>query len=133
MFFPGLKPKAKISKNIDFTEEKLIFSRVRRFKIDQKSKKTRSWRLKFVFGGQKLAMMSILEATKAISEAKIAILEAKRAILEAAMAKLIYDEAILGRSVEWRRPFGYAKSTTSTAGACNSFIRLGILSGCGGF
>ena len=71
MFFPGLKPKAKISKNIDFTKEKLIFSRVRRFKIDQKSKKTRSWRLKFVFGGPKLAMMSILEAKKTILEAKM--------------------------------------------------------------
>ena len=87
VFFPGLKPKAKISKNSDFTKEKLIFSRVRRFKIDQKSKKTRSWRLKFVFGGQKLAMMSILEAKKTILEAKIAILEAKRAILEAKMEK----------------------------------------------
>ena len=85
VFFPGPKPKAKISKNIDFTKEKLIFSRVRRFKIDQKSKKTRSWRLKFVFGGQKLAMMSILEAKKTILEAKIAILEAKRAMLEAKM------------------------------------------------
>ena len=63
VFFPGLKPKAKISKNIDFTKEKLIFSRVRRFKIDQKSKKNskleakiRFWRPKIShdvdFGGQ---------------------------------------------------------------------------------
>ena len=36
-----------------------------------------------VCGGQKLVMMSILEATKMILEAKIAILEAKRPILEA--------------------------------------------------
>ena len=87
VFFPGLKPKAKISENIDFTKDKSIFSRVRRFKIDQKSKKTRSWRLKFVFGGQKLAMMSILEAKKTILEAKIAILEAKRVMLEPKMEK----------------------------------------------
>ena len=64
---------------------------------------------------------------------KRAILEAKRAILEAKMAEVIYDEAILGRSVEWRRPFGYAKSTTSTAGAQKNLIRLAILSGCGGY
>ena len=87
VFFLGRKPEAKINKNIDFTEEKLIFSRVQRFKIEQKSKKTRNWRLKLVFGGQKLAMMSILDAKKTILEAKIAIWEAKRAILEAKMGQ----------------------------------------------
>ena len=83
VFFLGLKPKAKINKNIDFIEEKVVFSRVQRFKIKQKSKKTRGWRLKLVFGGQKFAMMSTLKAKKTILEAKMAILEAKRPILEA--------------------------------------------------
>ena len=87
-FLPGLKPKAKISKNIDFAKEELIFSRVQRFKISQTSPKTRSWRSKLVFGGQKLAMMSILAAKKTILAAKMAILEAKKAILEAKMAIL---------------------------------------------
>ena len=64
----------------------MIFSRVLRFKIDPKSTKIRSWRLKFDFGGQKLAKMSILEAKKTILEAKKAVLEAKRPILEAKMA-----------------------------------------------
>ena len=100
VFFPGLKPKAKISKNIDFTKEKLIFSRVRRFKIDQKSKKTRSWRLKFVFGGQKLAMMSILEAKKPILGPKIAILESKKAILAAKIAILEAKRPILEAQME---------------------------------
>ena len=53
------------------------------FKIDSKSTKIRSWKLKFDFGGQKLAKMSILEAKKTILEAKKAVLEAKRPILEA--------------------------------------------------
>ena len=48
-----------------------------RFKIDPKSTKIRSWKLKFDFGGQKLAKMSILEAKKTILEAKKAVLEAK--------------------------------------------------------
>ena len=85
VFFPGLKPKAKISKNIDFIKDKFIFSRVQRFKIRRKSPKTRSWRSKLVFGGQKLTMISILAAKKTILEAKKPILEAKRAILEAKM------------------------------------------------
>ena len=87
MFFPGLRPKSKISKNIDFAWGKLIFSRVLHFKIDPKSTKIRSWKLKFDFGGQKLAKMSTLEAKKTILEAKKAVLEAKRPILEAKMAK----------------------------------------------
>ena len=82
MFFPGLRPKSKISKNIDFASGKLIFSRVLRFKIDPKSTKIRSWKLKFDFGGQKLAKMSTLEAKKTILEAKMAVLEAKKPILE---------------------------------------------------
>ena len=63
----------------------MIFSRILHFKIDPKSTKIRSWKLKFDFGGQKLAKMSILEAKKTILEAKKAVLEAKRAILEAKM------------------------------------------------
>ena len=63
----------------------MIFSRVLHFKIDPKSTKIRSWKLKFDFGGQKLAKMSILEAKKTILEAKKAVLEAKRPILEAKM------------------------------------------------
>ena len=55
----------------------MIFSRVSRFKIDPKSTKIRSCKLKFDFGGQKLAKMSILEAKKAVLEAKRPILEAK--------------------------------------------------------
>ena len=90
MFFPGLRPKSKISKNIDFAKGKLIFSRVLRFKIDPKSTKIRSWKLKFDFGGQKLAKMSILEAKKTILEAKKAVLEAKRPILEAKMEGNIF-------------------------------------------
>ena len=82
MFFPGLRPKSKISKNIDFAKGKLIFSRILRFKIDPKSTKIRSWKLKFDFGGQKLAKMSTLEAKKTILEAKKAVLEAMRAILK---------------------------------------------------
>ena len=85
MFLPGLRPKSKIGKNIDFAKGKLIFSRVLHFKIDPESTKIRSWKLKFDFGGQKLAKMSILEAKKTILEAKKAVLEAKRAILEAKM------------------------------------------------
>ena len=78
-----LGPKnAKIS---PFFTDKFIFSRAQRFKIDNR-KNTRSWRLKLVFGGQKLAMMSILEAKKTIWEAKMAILEAKKPILEARKA-----------------------------------------------
>ena len=104
VFFLGLKQKAKIGKNVHFIQEKLIFSRVQRFKIRQKSKKTRSWRLKLVFGGQKLAMMSILEAKKTILEAKKAVLEAKRPILEAKIPQVIWDVGFLERLVEWRRP-----------------------------
>ena len=85
MFLPGLRPKSKIGKNIDFAERKFIFSRVLHFKIDPKSTKIRSWKLKFDFGGQKLAKMSTLEAKKTILEAKKAVLEAKRPILEAKM------------------------------------------------
>ena len=89
MFFPCLRPKSKIGKNIDFAQGKLVFSKVLRFKIDPKSTKIRSWKLKFDFGGQKLAKMSILEAKKTILEAKKAVLEAKRPILEAKIHKLI--------------------------------------------
>ena len=96
MFFPGLRPKSKISKNIDFPEGKLIFSRVLRFKIDPKSTKIRSWKLKFDFGGQKLAKMSILEAKKTILEAKKAVLEAKRPILEAKMEGNIFIYRLFG-------------------------------------
>ena len=63
----------------------MIFFRVLRFKIGPKSTKIRSWKLKFDFGGQKLAKMSTLEAKKTILEAKKAVLEAKRPILEAKM------------------------------------------------
>ena len=63
----------------------MIFSRVLHFKIDPKSTKIRSWKLKFDFGGQKLAKMSTLEAKKTILEAMKAVLEAKRPILEAKM------------------------------------------------
>ena len=65
----------------------MIFSRVSRLKIDPKSTKNRSWRLKFDVGGQKLAKMAILEAKKPNLEAKKPNLEAKRPILEAKMAK----------------------------------------------
>ena len=90
MFFPGLRPKSKISKNIDFAQGKLIFSRVLRFKIDPKSTKIRSWKLKFDFGGQKLAKMSTLEAKKTILEAKKAVLETKRLILETPNAQTYF-------------------------------------------
>ena len=79
----------KLVKNIDFAEGTFIFSRVLRFKIDPKSTKIRSWRLKFDFGGSKLAKMSILEAKNTILEAKMAILDAKKPFLEAKMAKII--------------------------------------------
>ena len=85
MSFLGLKPKAKISKNIDFTQDKLIFSRVQRFKIEQNRKKTRSWKFKLVFGSQKLAMVSILVAKKTMLAATMAILEARKLILEPKM------------------------------------------------
>ena len=64
---------------------------VLRFKIDPKSTKIRSWKLKFDFGCQKLAKMSTLKAKKTILEAKKAVLETKRPILEAKM-----EEDILG-------------------------------------
>ena len=71
----------------------MIFSGDLRFKINPKSTKIRSWRLKFDFGGQKLAKMSILEAKKTILEAKKAVLEAKRAILETKMKKCkLYED-----------------------------------------
>ena len=59
-----------------------------RFKIDPQSTKIRIWKLKFDFGGQKLAKMSSLEAKKTILEAKKAVLEAKRPILEAKSPRL---------------------------------------------
>ena len=44
VFFRGLKPKSRISKNVDFPQGKVIFSRFRAFKMEQKSIKNRSWR-----------------------------------------------------------------------------------------
>ena len=82
----------------------MIFSRVLRFKIDPKFTKIRSWKLKFDFGGQKLAKMSILEAKTTILETKKAVLEAKRPILEAKMPKVIFYVDFLDRLVEWRGP-----------------------------
>ena len=102
VFFRGRERKGRISKNIDFAQGKIIFSRVRRFKIEPKSIEIRSWRLKFDFGGQTSAKMSILEAKKTILEAKKAVLEAKRTILEAEMPKVIFYVDFLDRSVEWR-------------------------------
>ena len=96
MFLPGLTPKSKIGKNIDFAWGKLIFSRVLHFKIDPKSTKIRSWKLKFYFGGQKVAKMSILEAKKTILEAKKAVLEAKRLIWEAKMEGDIFRCCFFG-------------------------------------
>ena len=96
MFFLSLRPKSKISKNMDFAGGKLIVSRVLRFKIDPKSTKIRSWKLKFDFGGQKLAKMSTLEAKKTILEAKKAVLEAKRPILEAKMEGNIFIYRLFG-------------------------------------
>ena len=55
-------------------------------KIDPKSTKNRSWRLKFDVGGQKLAKIAFFKAKKPNLEAKEAVLEAKRPILEAKMA-----------------------------------------------
>ena len=74
----------------------MIFSRVLRFKIDAKSTKIRSWKLKFDFGGQKLAKMSILEAKKTILEVKKAVLEAKRPLLEAKKGECHETMLILG-------------------------------------
>ena len=81
VFFPGLKPKAKISKNIDFIKEKLIFSRVRRFKIDQKSKKNSKLEVKIRFWRPKINHNVDFGGQEAILEAKITILETKNAIL----------------------------------------------------
>ena len=88
----------------------MIFSRVLRFKIDAKLTKIRSWKLKFDFGGQKLAKMSILEAKKTILEAKKAVLEAKRPILEVKMAKLIFYVDFLGTPAERARPLAEPES-----------------------
>ena len=74
----------------------MIFSRVLRFKIDPKSTTIRSWKLKFDFGGQKLAKMSTLEAKKTILEAKKAVLEAKRPILEAKMEADLFIYRLFG-------------------------------------
>ena len=65
--------------------------------------------------------MASRERLEAILEAKSAILEAKRA-----GGKLYVD--FWEGSVEWREPFGYAKSTASTAGALACSTRRGILS-----
>ena len=68
------------------------------------------------------------EAKKLILEAKKTVLEAKRPILAAKRVEIkIYVDFWEG-SVEWREPFGYAKSTASTAGALACFTRRGILS-----
>ena len=55
VFFPGPKPKAKISKNIDFTKEKLIFSKVRRSTIGRKSPKNSKLEVQIGFWRPKIS------------------------------------------------------------------------------
>ena len=62
-----------------------------------------------------------------------AILEAKSTILEAKKEKLIFHVDFWEGSVECAWPFGYAKSTASTAGAFASSHAEASLAGCGGF
>ena len=95
----------------------MIFSRVLHLKIDPKSTKIRSWKLKFDFGGQKLAKMSILEAKKTILEAKKAVLVAMRPILEAKIPRIIWHVDFLERSVEWRRPLAKPEPGEFSLGA----------------
>ena len=72
----------RISKNVDFPQVKLIFSRVWAIKIEPKSRKNRSWRLQ----SEKKASPEPKNASwrpKIASRGRLeAILEAKRAILE---------------------------------------------------
>ena len=79
------------------------------FKIDPKSTKIRSWKLKFDFGGQKLAKMSILKAKKTILEAKKAVLEAKRAILEAKKAQTYLTLRFLIENGGMRKAYSEAR------------------------
>ena len=67
--FRGHKPKSKISKNVDFPWEKLIFSRVWAIKIEPKSRKKRSWRL--------------MERKNSVSKVKKSVLEAKNGVKRA--------------------------------------------------
>ena len=47
VFFRGLRPKWRISKNVGFQGEQFIFWRVRPLKIDQTSRTNQSWRLEY--------------------------------------------------------------------------------------
>ena len=95
----------------------MILSGVLRFKIDLKSTKIRSWKLKFDFGGQKLAKMSTLEAKKTILEAKKAVLEATRPILETKMPKVILYVDFFESSVACERPLAKLEPGEFSLGA----------------
>ena len=112
VFFLGLKLKATTSKNIDFTKEKLIFSRVRRCKIRQTSLKNSKLEVKIGFWRPKISYDVDFGDQDDDFGGQDGDFGGQEGDFETKNGR---PHLARGGSVEWRRLLGKAKSTASIA------------------